>query len=258
MTNIHATAIVDPQAKLAADVVVGPYAVIGAGVEIGSGSRVGPHAVIEGPTAIGQNNTIYQFASVGAAPQDKKYDGEPTRLEIGDNNTFREFVTINRGTVQDIGTTRIGDDNWIMAYVHVAHDCQVGSHTIMANNVTLAGHVHVGDHAILGGFAGIHQFCTIGAHAFVGMFSAVNQDIAAYVMIGGQPAKARGINAEGLKRRGYTKDQIRNIRSAFKRVYRDGGKLDDAVRALQERLPEQPELTEFLASIEQSDRGLLR
>ncbi len=258
VSEIHATAIIDPSAELAENVAVGPYSVIGAGVQIGEGCRIGPHVVIEGPTSLGKNNEIYQFASIGAAPQDKKYAGEPTRLEIGDGNTFREFVTINRGTTQDVGVTRLGDDNWVMAYVHIAHDCQVGSHTILANNVTLAGHVHVGDHAILGGFSGVHQFCRIGEHAFLGMFSAVNQDIAAFVMIGGQPAKARGINVEGLKRRGYDKAQIRHIRNAFKLVYREGGRLEDALKELNTRAESQPELAVFVRSIEASERGLLR
>lgn len=258
MSNIHATAIVDPSAELADDVTVGAYSLIGPEVSIGAGSKIGPHVVLEGPTSVGENNTIFQFASIGAAPQDKKYAGEPTRLEIGDGNTIREFVTINRGTAQDATVTRLGDDNWVMAYVHVAHDCQVGSHTILANNVTLAGHVHVGDHAILGGFSGVHQFCRVGKHAFIGMYSAINQDVPAFVMTGDQPARARGVNSEGLKRRGFSREQIRSIRNAFKLVYRSGTTLSDALVELKSQLPERPELSDFIDSIEISERGLLR
>lgn len=258
VSKIHPTAIVDGSAELADDVTVGAYSLIGPGVSVGAGSEIGPHVVLEGPTSLGKNNTIFQFASVGAAPQDKKYAGEPTRLEIGDGNTIREFVTINRGTAQDAAVTRLGDDNWVMAYVHVAHDCQIGSHTILANNVTLAGHVHVGDHAILGGFSGVHQFCRIGMHAFIGMYSAINQDVPAFVMTGDQPARARGVNSEGLKRRGYTREQIRSIRRAFKLVYRSGATLNDALAELKSELPERPELSDFIDSIEVSERGLLR
>ena len=207
---------------------------------------------------LGRNNVIYPYAAVGGAPQDKKYAGEPTTLEMGDGNTVREFVTINRGTVQDVGVTRLGDDNWIMAYVHVAHDCQIGSHTIMANNVTLAGHVHVGDYVILGGFAGAHQFCRIGPHAFVGMYAGISRDIAAYVMVGGQPTKPHGINSEGLKRRGFDAEAIRRIKSAYKLVYRSGERLADALATLESQLDEAPELEVFVASIKASERGLQR
>ncbi len=211
---IHPTALIADTASVASDVEIGPYSVIGDDVVIGSGTEIGSHVVINGPTEIGSDNKIYQFASIGDDPQDKKYAGEPTRLVIGDRNTIREYCTISRGTVDDDGVTTIGDDNWIMAYVHIAHDCRVGNNTIMANNATLAGHVHVGDWVIFGGFTGVHQFCHIGAHAFLGMFSVISQDVPAYTMISGQPAGPKGINSEGLKRRGFTPDQILNIKKA--------------------------------------------
>ena len=201
---VHPTAIVDARAQLEADVEVGPYAIIGADVRIGAGSRIGAHCVLEGPSVIGRNNHIHAHAAVGGAPQDKKYADEPTELIIGDGNTIREFVTINRGTVQGGGVTRIGDDNWIMAYVHIAHDCVIGSHTILANSVTLAGHVTIHDHAILGGFSLIHQFCKVGAHAFTGMGSKINCDVPPFIVVGSDMSVPRGINSEGLKRRGYT------------------------------------------------------
>ncbi|NNM80331.1 MAG: acyl-ACP--UDP-N-acetylglucosamine O-acyltransferase, partial [Gallionella sp.] len=201
---IHQTAIVHPDAKLASDVEIGAYTLIGAHVEIASGTVVGPHVVINGHTRIGKNNRIFQFSSLGEIPQDKKYANEPTRLEIGDNNTIREFCTFNLGTVQDAGVTRMGDDNWIMAYVHIAHDCQVGSHTIMANGATLGGHVHVGDWVFLGGLSGVHQFVRIGAHAMTGFQTRLAQDLPPYVTVAGNPAEAHGINSEGLKRRGFS------------------------------------------------------
>ena len=258
MTTIHPTAVVSPKAELDTDVAVGPHAFIGDDVRIGAGSEVRHHASVEGPATLGRDNVIYPYAAVGGAPQDKKYAGEPTTLEMGDGNTVREFVTINRGTVQDVGVTRLGDDNWIMAYVHIAHDCQIGSHTIMANNVTLAGHVHIGDYVILGGFAGAHQFCRIGPHAFVGMYAGISRDIAAYVMVGGQPTKPHGINSEGLKRRGFDADAIRRIKSAYKLVYRSGERLADALAVLESQLDEAPELEVFVASIKASERGLQR
>lgn len=255
---IHATAIVSETAKLADDVEVGPYAVIGDDVEIGSGTRVDSHVVINGPTVIGRNNHIYQFASVGDDPQDKKYEGQPTRLEIGDDNTIREFCTISRGTVEDQGLTKLGNKNWIMAYVHIAHDCMLGDNIILANNATLAGHVHVGDWVIFAGFSGAHQFCRIGAHAFMGMYAGANRDIPAYVTCSGTPATPRGINSEGLKRRGFSETEIRNIKNAYRTVYRQGKKLAEAVEELTALVEEQPELKVFLDSISQSERGIAR
>ena len=255
---IHATAIVSDKANIAADVEIGPYAVIGDGVEIGRGTRIGSHVVINGPTKIGEDNRIYQFASIGDDPQDKKYADEPTSLTIGDRNTIREFCTFSRGTVQDKGETILGDDNWIMAYVHVAHDCVIGSNTIMANNATLAGHVHVGDWVIFGGFSGAHQFCKIGAHAFLGMYSGVNRDVTAYTTVSGQPAVARGINSEGLKRRGYSPEQISNIKNAYRIVYRQGKRKDEAVEEVAALAQSQPELELFLDSMRTSERGLTR
>ncbi len=255
---IHPTAIVSAKASIAADVEIGPYAVIGDDVEIDSDTRIGSHVVINGPTRIGRDNRIYQFASIGDDPQDKKYAGEPTRLVIGDRNTIREFCTFSRGTTQDRGETVMGDDNWIMAYVHVAHDCVIGSHTIMANNTTLAGHVHVGDWVICGGFSGAHQFCKIGAHAFLGMYSGVNRDVSAYTMVSGQPAVARGINSEGLKRRGYTAEQIRTIKNAYRVTYRQGKRLEEAIEEVAELAASHPELELFLDSLRSSERGLTR
>ena len=256
--RVHPTAIVADSAELAGDVEIGPYTIIGDDVTIGSGTRVAGHVVIKGPTAIGLNNRIYQFASVGDDPQDKKYAGEPTRLTIGDGNTIREYCTISRGTVQDAGETVIGDDNWIMAYVHIAHDCRIGSHTVFANNATLGGHVHIGDWVILAGFSGAHQFCRVGAHSFLGMYAGVNQDVPAYVMITGQPAEPRGINSEGLKRRGFTAEQIRNIKNAYRIVYRQGLKLTEAIERIEALVPTQPELGIFLDSLRASERGLTR
>jgi UDP-N-acetylglucosamine acyltransferase len=255
---IHETAIVSDKARVAGDVTVGPYAVIGDDVEIDSGSRIDSHVVINGPTTIGKDNHIYQFASIGDDPQDKKYADEPTRLVIGDRNTIREFCTISRGTVQDRGETTIGDDNWIMAYVHIAHDCVVGSKTIMANNTTLAGHVHIGDWVICGGFSGIHQFCRVGAHAFLGMYSAVNRDIPAYTLVSGSPATARGINSEGLKRRDFSAEQIRNIKNAYRLTFRKGNKLADAIDEIAGLSQQHPELVVFLESLRSSERGLVR
>ncbi|MGH8496592.1 MAG: acyl-ACP--UDP-N-acetylglucosamine O-acyltransferase [Gammaproteobacteria bacterium] len=255
---IDEQAIVSPEADIGAGVEVGPYAVVGPQVSIGPGSTIGPHAVIKGPTTIGRDNRIYQFASVGDDPQDKKYAGEPTRLEIGNGNTIREFCTINRGTVQDRGVTTIGDDNWIMAYVHVAHDCEIGDGTVLANCVTLAGHVSVGDFAVLGGFSGVHQFCRIGSHCLLGMFSGVTRDVPNYVTVSGHPAEPHGINAEGLKRRGFTPGQIRNIRHAYRLLYREGLKLQEARERLGELARSQPEiapLAEFLGS---SRRSIVR
>ena len=255
---IHATAIVSDKASIANDVEVGPYTIIGDDIEIDSGTRIDSHVVINGPTVIGKDNHIYQFASIGDDPQDKKYAGELTKLEIGDRNTIREFCTVSRGTTQDKGVTVMGNDNWIMAYVHIAHDCIIGSNTIMANNATLAGHVHVGDWAIFGGFSGAHQFCHIGAHAFIGMYSGVNRDVPAYTTTSGSPAIPRGINSEGLKRRGFDADQIRNIKNAYRLVYRKGMKLAEAIDEIAERSKTQSELELFLESLRSSERGVIR
>ena len=258
MPRVHPTALVDPAAELGADVEIGAYSVIGAGVRIGEATRIGPHCVIEGPTDIGRDNRVWQFCSLGAAPQDKKYAGEPTRLEIGDGNTIREFCTFNRGTVQDAGVTRIGGNNWFMAYVHLAHDCQVGDNTIFANNAQLAGHVHVGDWAILGGFTAVHQFVRIGAHSMSAIGAALLKDLPPYVTCSGNPAQPHGINTEGLKRRGYSAQQIVNIRNAYKTLYKSGRLLAAAREALALAASGQPEiriLSDFVAA---SGRGIMR
>jgi UDP-N-acetylglucosamine acyltransferase len=236
MARIHPSAIVDTGAELAADVEVGPYAVIGPQVVLGEGTTVGPHAVIEGPTRIGRHNRIHAHATLGGAPQDKKYRGEPTRLEVGDGNTFRECVTVNRGTVQDGGVTRIGHDNWVMAYVHIAHDCLVGDHTILANTTNLAGHVQIGDWVILGGCSQVHQFCKIGAHAMTGVSTVVLHDIPPFVMASGNTAQAHGMNTEGLRRRGFSAPSLAALRQAYKTLYRSGLTLQQAREALSEQV----------------------
>lgn len=256
--SIHPTALVAPDATIESGVQVGPYAVIGPGVRIGRGTVVGPHAVIEGPTRIGEDNRIFQFASVGADPQDKKYGGEVTRLEIGDRNVIRECATIHRGTVQDRGVTRIGNDNLFMAYSHVAHDCVVGSHCVLANQGTLAGHVQLGDWAILGGLAAVHQFCKIGEHAFVANNAAVTLDVPPFVMAVGQPAGAHSVNTEGLRRRGYTSEQIGNIRAAFKLLYRSGLRFAEAQARLAELAAGQPELRPLVEFLPLATRGIVR
>ncbi|WP_043639905.1 acyl-ACP--UDP-N-acetylglucosamine O-acyltransferase [Chromobacterium haemolyticum] len=256
---IHPTAIVDPKARIADDVEIGPYSIIGPNVSIGSGSWVGPHVVIEGYTTIGKNNRIFQFCSLGAIPQDLKYAGEPTRLEIGDNNTIREFCTFNTGTVQDGGVTRVGNENWVMAYVHIAHDCQVGSHTILANNATLAGHVHISDWVFLGGFTSVHQFVIIGEHAMTAFASAVAQDIPPFVTAHGNRAVPSGINAEGMRRRGFSAEQIRRVRGAYKTLYRQGLPFEDAKAAiLEEAAVGHDELAPFTRFFGQSARGIIR
>jgi len=255
---IHPTAIVHPGARLASDVEVGPYAVIGDEVEIGAGSAIGSHAVIKGPTRIGRDNRIFQFVSLGEIPQDKKYRGERTALEIGNRNTIREFCTFNRGTLQDAGVTRVGDDNWIMAYVHLAHDCQVGSHTVFANNAQLAGHVHVGDHAILGGFTVVHQYVHIGSHAITAMGTTVLQDIPPFVTAAGNTAKPYGINAEGLKRRGFSAETIAQIKRAYKRLYRSGLSLEDARRDIATQLAQCADLKPLVEFLDQSSRAIIR
>ena len=255
---IHPTAVIAPDAVLADGVEVGPFSVIGPGVEIGRGTRVGPHVVIEGPTRIGAGNRIFQFASVGADPQDKKYRGEPSRLEIGDRNVIRECVTLHRGTAQDQGVTRIGDDNLFMAYAHVAHDCVIGNQCILANNATLGGHVHLGDWVIMGGLSAIHQFGRVGAHAFIANNAAVTRDVPPFVMAVGQPADAHSINAEGLKRRGFTPGQIRNIRAAFRVLYRSGLKLAEATAELETLAKDQPELLPLVEFLPLASRGIVR
>ncbi|MEL7298065.1 MAG: acyl-ACP--UDP-N-acetylglucosamine O-acyltransferase [Pseudomonadota bacterium] len=258
MTNIHPTAVIEDGATLGADVKVGAYSVIGHDVAIGDGCDIASHVVIKGPTTLGAENRIYSFACIGDDPQDKKYAGEPTTLTIGDRNTIRESCTINRGTTQDRGDTHIGNDNWIMAYVHIAHDCVLGDNIILANNATLAGHVTVGDWAIFGGFSGAHQFCNIGAHSFMGMYSAIGKDVPAYIMAMGQPAAPRGINSEGLKRRGFSRDQVRHIRDAFKVIYRSNLLLADAITELQGRVADQPELGALIDSLTNTERSIIR
>jgi UDP-N-acetylglucosamine acyltransferase len=256
--TIHPTALIDPGAQLGENVSIGAYSVIGAGVEIGDGTSVGPHVVIEGPTRIGRDNRIFQFSSLGAEPQDKKYGGEPTRLEIGDRNTIREFCTFNRGTAQDVGTTRVGSDNWIMAYVHLAHDCQVGDHTIFANNAQLAGHVHIGDWAILGGFTVVHQFVRIGAHCLTAMGTILLQDVPPFVTAAGNPAVPHGINSEGLKRRGFSPEAIAALRRAYKTLYRSGLKLEEASVAIAAAASEEPALAPLADFLATPGRGLIR
>jgi len=258
VAKIHATAIIDASAELDSGVEVGPYSIIGANVKIDSGTKVAGHVIINGPTVIGKNNNNFQYSSLGEAPQDKKYKGEPTLLEIGDNNTIREFCTFNRGTVQDKGITKIGNDNWIMAYVHIAHDCQIANHTIFANNSSLAGHVDVDDYAILGGFTLIHQFCKIGSHVITAVGSVVFKDIPPYITAAGYDAKPHGINVEGLKRRGFSADSILQIKRAYKALYRNGLTLDEAkleLIAMQSSTPEIGLLTNFLNV---STRGIVR
>lgn len=255
---IHETAIVHPGAKLADDVKVGAFSIIGEHVEVGAGTVIGPHVVITGDTRIGRNNRIFQFCSLGEIPQDKKYAGEPTRLEIGDNNTIREFCTFNIGTVQDVGVTRIESDNWIMAYVHIAHDCQVGSHTIMANGATLGGHVHVADWVFLGGLSGVHQFVRIGAHAMTGFQTRLSQDLPPYVTAADNPAVAHGINSEGLKRRGFSSESIMAIKRAYKTLYKSGLSLDEAKAAIQTQATEHAELQPLVDFLAAAARGILR
>ena len=255
---IHATALVAPDTRLGEGVEVGAYAVIGPGVEIGANTRIGAHAVLQGPMRLGADNEVFPFASVGSAPQDKKYKGEPTRLEIGDRNVIREFVTLNRGTTKDEGVTRIGDDNLFMAYSHVAHDCRVGSHCVLANTATLGGHVHLGDWVIMAGFSGVHQFCKVGAHAFIANNAAVTRDVPPYIMAVGQPAAAHSVNAEGLKRRGFTPEQIRNLRNAFRLLYRSGLKLTDATAQLAAIAQEQPEVRALVEFLPLSTRSIVR
>ncbi len=259
MAGIHPTAVIDPGATLAADVEVGAYAVIGAEVEIGGGTVIGPHCSILGPTRIGRDNRIHGHAAIGGDPQDKKYSGERVALEIGDRNHIREFTTINRGTGDGGGITRIGDDNWLLAYVHIAHDCRIGSHCVFSNNATLAGHVTVGNHVILSGFSGVHQFCRIGDHAFIGMGAFVNGDVPPYLMVAQEKyARPRGINAEGLKRRGFDAGRIAAIKRAYRALYMGEAKLDEAKLELAEIAAGSDDVRAFLDFIDAGERPLLR
>jgi UDP-N-acetylglucosamine acyltransferase len=262
MPHIHPTALIDPAAQLHSSVQVGPYAVIGPHVQIGQDTTIGPHTTIEGRTRIGRNNRIFQFASIGGIPQDKKYAGEPTALEIGDNNTIREFCTLNLGTIQDGGVTRIGSDNWIMAYVHVAHDCQIGDHTIIANATQLGGHVHLGDHVFLGGLCGVHQFVRVGAHAMAGFQTRLSQDLPPFMIAAGNPAEAEGVNQEGLRRRGFSPERIAAIKQMHRLLYRQSLTLDSAQQAIAELAAATPEATEdaahLLAFLANAKRGIVR
>ena len=257
-SRIHPTAIIDVAARIAADVEIGPYTIIGPHVDVGAGCVIGPHTVIKGHTRIGAHNQIYQFVSLGEAPQDKKYAGEPTRLEIGDNNTIREFCTLNTGTAQDAGVTRVGNDNWIMAYVHIAHDCQIGNHTIFANNAQLAGHVHIDDHAILGGYTGVHQFCRVGAHVITGIGTHVLKDVPPFITDSGSPAKPYGINSEGLKRRGFSADTITGLKRAYKTVFRSGDTVEQALAALREQVSVCPQVQPLIDFLAVAGRGIIR
>jgi UDP-N-acetylglucosamine acyltransferase len=257
--SIHPTAVVDPSALVGAGVEIGAYSVVGAGVEIGDDTRIGPHCTIEGPTRIGRGNRFHGHAAIGGDPQDKKFEGERTELAIGDRNVFREFTTINRGTGNGGGTTRIGDDNWFLAYVHVAHDCVVGNGCVFSNNATLAGHVEVGDFVILSGFTGVHQFCRIGAHAFVGMGAFVNGDVPPFVMVAQEGyGRPRGVNAEGLKRRGFDPGRIAAIKRAYRALYVSGAKLEEAKQQLVALAQDSADVREVLEFIERGERPLLR
>ncbi|MCB1554167.1 MAG: acyl-ACP--UDP-N-acetylglucosamine O-acyltransferase [Xanthomonadales bacterium] len=255
---IHPSAVIDPSARIGANVSIGAFCVVGPDVEIGDGTRIGPHVVIDGPTRIGRDNHIHAFSALGGEPQDKKYRDQPTRLEIGDRNTIREFCTFNRGTAEDAGLTRIGNDNWIMAYVHLAHDCIVGDHTIFANAASLAGHCRVDDYAILGGFSLVHQFCQIGAHAFTAMGSVINRDVPPFVTVAGTYAEPHGINSEGLRRRGYDRERIGAIKKAYRTIYKSGLPLSEARAALAEAAPEAPDVQMMIDFIDRSQRSLVR
>ncbi len=256
---IHATAIIDPQAELDSSVEVGPYSIIGAKVQIGPGTKIGPHVVIKGPTRIGCENKIYQFASLGEDPQDKKYGGElNTSMEIGDRNLIREYCTMNRGTVQGGGVTRIGNDNWIMAYTHFAHDCQVGNHTVFANGASLAGHVRVDDYVTLGGFSLIHQFCWLGINSFAGAGSVIVKDVPPFVTVWGNHAEAYGINKEGLKRSGFTAEAIRILHQAYKIIYKQNLTIEQAIESLTPLVTECPEVDNLITFLQQSTRGIVR
>jgi len=256
--RIHPTAVIAAGARIAADVEIGPYSVVGEHVEIGEGTWVGAHAVLDGHMRIGRRNKIFHFTSLGGAPQDKKYAGEPTSVEIGDGNTIREYVTINRGTSQDIGVTRLGDDNWLMAYTHLAHDCQVGSHTIFANCAQLAGHVVVEDWVILGGFTNVHQYVQVGAHSFTGLGTTLTQDLPPYVTAQGNMARPYGLNTNGLKRRGFSPEAMSALKRAYRTIYRSGLGLEEAKRELEPQAAAFPEVRRLLDFIARSKRGIVR
>lgn len=255
---IDPRAVINTKAELAEDVKVGPFSIIGPDVQIEAGTEIGPHVVIKGPTSIGKDNVIYQFASIGEDPQDKKYADEITRLEIGDRNVIREFCTMHRGTLQDQGVTRIGNDNLFMAYTHVAHDCEIGDHVIMANGASIAGHVHVGDHAILGGFTLVHQFTQIGEYSFSAMGSAITQDIPPFVMVGGRPTRPHGINSVGMERNGKSPEVIRQIRQAYKILYKNNLRLEDAIEEMEGMAGESNELSNMVSFLRNVTRGILR
>jgi UDP-N-acetylglucosamine acyltransferase len=258
MSLIDSRAVIDPAAKIADGVSVGPFSVIGPDVEIGEGSWIGPHVVINGPTRIGKNNKIYQFASIGEAPQDIGYRDEPTQLEIGDDNVIRESCTLSRGTVKGGGLTSVGNNNFLMAYSHVAHDCHVGNHTVFANGASLGGHVEIGDYVILGGFALIHQFVKVGAYSFCGMGCGVSKDVPPYIIISGNPAEAHGLNSIGLKRRGLSDSAIKGLRDAYRIIYKSGLKLTDAVTEVKSRLPDCAEAQNFADFIANAERSIVR
>lgn len=258
MTQIHPTAIIDPKAELDSSVCVGPYSVIGPNVQIGKDTTIGAHVVIEGHTTIGEGNQIFQFASLGAAPQDKKFKGEPTRLIIGNHNTIREFTTFNTGTVTGIGETRVGDNNWIMAYVHLAHDCVIGNHTIFANNASLAGHVTIGDYVVLGGYTLVFQFCQIGDYAMTAFAAGVHKDVPPYVMASGYRAEPAGLNSEGMRRNGFTPEQIARVKNVYKTLYRQGLGLEEAKAEVLKMAENAPELAVFKNFFETSSRGIIR
>lgn len=258
MSLIHETAIVSADAELADGVKVGAYSIVEGGVSIGADTEIGPHCVVRRNTRLGERNHVYQFCSIGEDPQDKKYAGEETYLEVGDGNTIREYCTLNRGTSQDEGVTRVGDNNWIMAYVHIAHDCLVGNECIFANNVTLAGHVKVADYVIWGGFSGAHQFARVGAHAFIANNAGVSRDVPPYIMAAGQPAAPRGLNLEGLRRRGFDTDQVRNIKDAFRILYRSGLRLEEAREKIDALGEGNPEVAVFADFLKHSERSIVR
>ena len=256
--TIHPTAIIDPDAVLGDGVEVGPYSIIGPGGEIAPGTWIGPHAVINGPTRIGRDNRIFQFASIGEIPQDKKFHGEDSLLEIGDRNTIREYATINRGTAEGGGVTRIGSDNWLMAYIHVAHDCEVGDHTIMANAASLAGHARLEDYAILGGFTLVHQFCAIGAYAFTAMGSAIAKDVPPFVTVAGNPATPRGVNVEGLRRHGFSQDRLQGVRELYRLLYRSGLGLDEARARIEDMQGGNEDAARMAEFLRRSRRSIVR